>query len=155
MKSVLFDISHQCLDVGGMPVPLNAKINCDGIEGPDIRVKNIPFCAGRSCDESLPRLMNAMISDTGLLGDAPCSVGLTVAHDTMRCLEVSDNKFTIESNGKLRKCKWLQHKPLETRMRLCGGSQDIRDACGQTCCQCSNEKERKLDFFKSFRDGVQ
>jgi len=154
LKKVLFDISHQCLHVGGMPVPLNIKIKCDGIEGPDIKVKNIPFCAGRSCDENLVHLMNNMISDAGLFGDAPCSGGLTVAHDTMRCLEVSEKRFTIESNGKKRKCKWLQRKPLETRMRLCGGSQDIRDACGQTCCQCSNENERKLDFIRSVPDGV-
>ena len=26
--------------------------------------------------------------------------------------------------------------------------------CGQTCCQCSSKNERKLYFFKSFRNGA-
>ena len=150
LKKVLFDISHQCLDVGGRPVPLNANIKCDEIEGPDIKMKNIPFCAGRSCDEKWIHLMNDMMNNAGL----HCSIALTVAHDTMKCLEVSDNRFTIGSTGKMRTCKWLQQKPLKARMRLCGASQDIRDACGQTCCQCSSTNERKLNFFKSFRDGA-
>jgi hypothetical protein len=149
LKKILFDMTHQCLDVGGRPAPLNANIQCDEIEGPaDRNMKNIPICAGHSCDERLIHLMNDMMNNAGL----HCSIALIVAHDTMKCLEVSNNIFTIASNGKMRTCKWLQRKPLKARMRLCGASQDIRDACGQTCCQCSSENERKVNSFKSFRD---
>jgi len=57
---------------------------------------NSPFCAGRSCDERWIYLMNDMMYAAGL----HCSIALAVAHDTMKCLEVSNNRFTIASAGK-------------------------------------------------------
>ena len=152
LKDYIFDLAPQCSTVGGDPVALNAKFICHDSEV--MQLKNIPFCIGQSCDESLITFLNDIVNSSEEMQTNTCSIRLTASQKGDGCFEsYTSNRFSVLVGDQVRSktCKWLQKKRSpKSRKRFCQNT-EVRDACPLTCCTCRNE--RKLLFLRKFKKG--
>jgi hypothetical protein len=147
----IFELAPDCSRAGGRPMALNAQVNCHGSEV--LELKHIPFCVGRSCDESLISFLSDAANGSEEMQENNCTVSLTVSQKGGHCFEEAAGNvisFPVgaENAVRVRKCKWLQKKPLKNRKRICQFN-NVADACPITCCQCKSE--RKLVFLSKIR----